>query len=67
MPYQIDGAIKARDLGHDPGFIATARFTATYSVDKYLCRCGAQVQIASDSKVGVWVSDSALKPCPANH
>lgn len=64
MAYQIDGAIKARELGHKPEFIATVKVGKLYTVDKYLCGCGnCEVQIASNSRIGVWVSDGALKPC----
>jgi hypothetical protein len=36
---------------------------APYSVDAYTCRCGAEVQVASSSKVGIWANRKATEPC----
>jgi hypothetical protein len=63
MAYGINGMEIARAHAHNPNFVATAQFKG-YGVDKYLCECGAQQQIASTSKIGVWIDDASARVCP---
>lgn len=58
--YWMDAMFRARGNHHTMDFVATSKFSV-YSVDKYLCSCGAEVQIASTPKIGCWMNERAAR------
>jgi hypothetical protein len=65
MPYVTDGAVKARAKDHCLEYLTEVEFEhPEQTVTKYYCPCGnCEVQISSSARIGIWVSDCALKPC----